>query len=67
MTKRRERSQGNGKYQATLRMDEAHFSAIDALAPGLGSNRGEIIRFIVIDWMKQNLGIDWMREKGLLK
>lgn len=67
MNEFREKDKRNGKDQVTLRMDGGHFAALDTLAPGLGSNRGEVIRFIIIDWMKQSMGMEWMREKRLIK
>jgi len=61
----------NGKTknrgQFSLKIDSGHIKALEELEPGFGSNVSEIIRFIVIDWLKQNMGIEWMKEKGLIK
>ncbi len=55
------------KDQLSLRIDGSHIRALEQLEPGLGNNVSEIIRYIVIDWIKQNMGIEWMKEKGLIK
>jgi hypothetical protein len=57
----------NDKDQLTLRIDATHIRALESLIPGFGSNVSEVIRHIVVDWLKENLSIDWMKEKGLIK
>ena len=57
----------NGKKQITLRMDKAHFDALETLVPGFGSTLGEVARYIITDWMKANLGMPRMKELGLIK
>ena len=64
---RRNATIGKEKDQLTLRMDGAHFEALAMLVPGFGSNVSEVARYIIIDWLKTNLGIDRMRSLGLIK
>ena len=67
MVKGSRRAPSNGKKQITLRMDQAHFEALETLIPGFGSTVAEIARYIIIDWMKANLGIAQMRKLKLVE
>jgi predicted DNA-binding helix-hairpin-helix protein len=65
--KGKQKGASNGKDQITLRMDKAHFKALEILIPGFGSTVSEVARYIVMDWMKTNLGLDRMKELGLVR
>jgi hypothetical protein len=36
-----------------LKLDKVHLDIIDGLIPLLGQTREEVIKFIIIDWIKE--------------
>ena len=60
-------SKSNNKEAFSLRLDGTQIKALEHLQPGLGNSPNEVIRFIITDWINKNMGIEWMKEKGLLK
>jgi methylthioribose-1-phosphate isomerase len=57
----------NNKEIQSLRLDKAQIEALKSLEPAFGSSPNEVIRFIITDWINKNMGILWMKERGLLK
>jgi hypothetical protein len=50
------------KTALTVRLDDIHWEIIEGLTPFYGSNRGEVIRNIIIMWLDGNLGSSTVKE-----
>ena len=50
------------KTARSVRLDDIHWDIIEGLTPFYGSNKGEVIRNIVLMWMHDNLGSETMKE-----
>ncbi|MDD3492570.1 MAG: hypothetical protein PHZ19_03635 [Candidatus Thermoplasmatota archaeon] len=60
----------NAATEATvppLRRDALIDKCLESLTPGLGSTVEEVKDYIVTTYLVENLGIDWMTSKGLLR
>lgn len=55
------------KDQLTIRLDAIHLRLIDDLQPFYGNSRPEVVRAIVIDWLKSQLGNEALRKKRAIR
>ncbi len=55
------------KDHVSIYLDPVHLELLDDLVPFYGSNRAEVVRFIVVDWLSRLLGLDRIRTKGGIK
>ena len=52
----------NEKKARSIRLDDVHWELIEQLKPFYGSNKGEVVRNIVMMWLHDNLGSPTMEE-----
>jgi len=50
------------KTARSVRLDDIHWDIIEQLTPFYGSNKGEVIRNIVLMWIHDNLGSEAIKE-----
>lgn len=55
------------KDHVSIYLDRVHLELLDDLMPFFGSNKAEIVRYIVVDWISRTLGLDRIKEKGGVK
>ncbi len=55
------------KDQLTIRLDTIHLRLLDDLQPFYGNSRPEVVRAIVIDWLKSQLGNEVLRKKRAIR
>jgi len=55
------------KDQLTIRLDPIHLKLLDDWLPFYGNSRPEVVRFIVIDWLRSKYGDDGLRKKKAIK
>jgi len=56
------------KEDLTIYLDPIHLRLIDDLMPFYGNSRPEVVRNIVLDWLKANMGWETIRKrKGVKK
>ena len=51
------------KDQLTVHLDPVHLKLIDGLQPFLGNSRPEVVRNIVMMWLKTEYGIEGLQER----
>jgi len=56
-----------GRFLVELKMREPEYDALSALSPGFGVTVEDVVQFIITDWLKENLGMNWMQEQQLVK
>ena len=56
-----------GRFLVELKMREPEYDALTALIPGFGNTVEDVVQFIIADWLKDNLGMNWMQEQTLIK
>ena len=52
----------NQKEVKSVRFDSIHLEILEDLTPFYGSNKGEVIRNIVMMWIHDNLGSETIKE-----
>jgi metal-responsive CopG/Arc/MetJ family transcriptional regulator len=57
----------NSKDRVTVGLDEIHLQLIDELMPFFGNSRPEVIRNLIIDWLRKEYGLEKIREKKAIK
>ena len=60
-------NQKTPKTPCTVRLDNVHLALIDELMPFYGNSRPEVVRMIIIEWFKEEYGLDRLREKKAIK
>lgn len=55
------------KGRVMVGLDDVHLQLIDELQPFFGNSRPEVIRNLIIDWLKKEYGLERLREKGAIK
>ncbi len=55
------------KGRVMVGLDDVHLQLIDELQPFFGNSRPEVIRNLIIDWLKKEHGLEKLREKGAIK
>jgi hypothetical protein len=55
------------KNQLTVHLDEVHLKLLDGLQPFFGNSRPEVVRNIVILWLKAEYGLKGLQEKGAVQ
>ncbi len=55
------------KGQVAVALDTVHLELIDDLQPFFGNSRSEVIRNIVINWLKDEIGLEGLKKKKVVK
>ena len=55
------------KKDLTIYLDPIHFRLIDDLMPFYGNSQPEVVRNIVVDWLKTNRGWEEIRKRKGVK
>ncbi len=55
------------KAPLSVYLDEIHLELVDDLMPFYGNARAEVVRNIVIDWLKSNVGWEAIRKRKGVK
>lgn len=56
-----------GRFLIELHLKELEYDALSALIPGFGDSVEEVVKFIIANWLMENLGLDWMQSQRLVK
>lgn len=51
----------------TIELDQAHIDVLKTLTPGFGNDVNEVIHFIIIDWLNNKFGYEWLQKHGLVQ
>lgn len=55
------------KDPITIRLDPVHLALLDDWMPYFGNSRPEVVRYIVLDWLRLRLGDEGLRAKKAIK
>jgi hypothetical protein len=50
-----------------IRLDGVHLELIDKLQPFFGNSRPEVLRTIVIQWLKEQYGMPGLRDEKAIR